>query len=54
MHEGKSKHEIAPVLTLRLMTLRVALLPGWLGAEPLVLGLEWSLLVLLMEVTRVF
>lgn len=50
MHEGKLKHEMAPLLKLGLMTLKAALLPGWLGPEPLVLGLAY----LLMRFTRVF
>lgn len=52
MHEGESKHETASLP--RLLMLKAALLPGWLGPEPLVLCLEWGLLSLLLRFTRVF
>lgn len=52
MCEGESKHETASLLML--LTLKAVLLPGWLGPEPLVLRLEWGLLVLLLRFTRVF
>lgn len=42
--KGNRKHETAFLLLL--LTLKAALLPGWLGPEPLVLHLEWSLLAL--------
>lgn len=39
---------------LRLMALKTTLRPGRLGPEPLVLGSEWSMLVLWMGFTGMF
>lgn len=49
MREGEWAREAAPLLTLP--TLKAALLPGWLGPEPLVPRLEWGLLALLLRFT---